>query len=85
LKKRVVYFEGLEKLALEKYWNGQGNYGYAVYWQEYLYTYLKCFVENSIGNSLNCFIMLCFVQGISMLIYTVFALGKDPHYKCWNN
>jgi hypothetical protein len=79
--------QGLEKSAIGKilYWI-QANYGYAsVLTGIFIAIWLKIFFKKYEYNFFEMLIMLCFVQGISMLIFAVFALGEGLfHLKLLN-
>jgi hypothetical protein len=84
IEEEVVYFEGLEKSSIGKILKWiQGNYGYAsILTGIFIAIWLKVFFRKYGYNFFELLIMLCFVQGISMLIYTVFALAQGLlHFK----
>lgn len=84
IEEEVIYFEGLEKSSIGKILKWiQGNYGYAsILTGIFIAIWLKVFFRKYGYNFFELLIMLCFVQGISMLIYAVFALAQGLlHFK----
>ena len=84
IEEELINFEGLEKSAIGSIlkWM-QGNYGYAsILTGIFIAIWLKVFFKKYKYNFYELLIMLCFVQGISMLIFTVFAfLEGVSHFK----
>ncbi len=76
IEEELMNFEGLGQSAIGSIlkWM-QGNYGYtSILTGIFIAIWLKVFFEKYKYNFYELLIMLCFVQGISMLIFAVFAL-----------
>ena len=84
IKEELINFEVSEKSAIGSIlkWM-QGNYGYAsILTGIFIAIWLKVFFKKYKYNFYELLIMLCFVQGISMLIFAVFALLEGvSHFK----
>ncbi len=84
IEEELINFEVLGKSAIGSIlkWM-QGNYGYAsILTGIFIAIWLKVFFKKYKYNFYELLIMLCFVQGISMLIFTVFALLEGiSHFK----
>jgi hypothetical protein len=78
IEDEYVKHQGLEKSAIGKILKWiQANYGYAsILTGIFIAIWLKVFFKKYGYNFFEMLIMLCFVQGISMLIFAVFALGE---------
>lgn len=76
IEDEYVKTEGLEKSAVGNIFKWiQGNYGYAsILTGAFVAIWLKIFFKKYGYNFYELLIMLCFVQGISMLIFAFFAL-----------
>lgn len=87
IEDEYVKHQGLEKSAIGKILKWiQANYGYAsILTGIFIATWLKVFFKKYGYNFFEMLIMLCFVQGISMLIFAVFAFGEGLfHFKLLN-
>lgn len=76
IENEYMKYEGLEKSALVKIlgWM-QANYGYMnILTAMFIAVWLKVFFKKYDYNFFELLIMLCFVMGISMLIYAFFAI-----------
>lgn len=84
IEEEYVNYKGLEKscVATILKWI-QGNYGYAsILTGIFIAIWLKLFFRKYGYNFFELLIMLCFVQGISMLIFAVFAFAEGLlHFK----
>ena len=84
IEEELINFEGLEKSAIGSIlkWM-QANYGYAsILTGIFIAIWLKVFFKKYKYNFYELLIMLCFVQGISMLIFAFFALLQGiSHFK----
>lgn len=78
IEEEIVNFEVLEKSSIGTILQWiQGNYGYAsILTGIFIAIWLKLFFRKYGYNFFELLIMLCFVQGISMLIFAVFALAQ---------
>ncbi len=76
IEEEYVNFKGLEKSASGSILEWiHGNYGYAsILTGIFIAIWLKVFFKKYKYNFYELVIMLCFVQGISMLIFAIFAL-----------
>lgn len=84
VEEEYLNHEGLEKSAIGKILKWiQANYGYtSILTGIFIAVWLKVFFKKYGYNFFEMLIMLCFVQGISMLIFAVFALGEGLfHFK----
>lgn len=84
IEEEYVNYKGLEKSSIGTILKWiQGNYGYAsILTGIFIAIWLKVFFRKYGYNFFELLIMLCFVQGISMLIFAVFALGEGLlHFK----
>ena len=78
LEEEVVHFEVLGKSIETIFKWIQGNYGYAnILIGVFIAIWLKIFFRKHNYNFFELLIMLCFVQGVSMLIFVVFALAEN--------
>ena len=87
IEEELVNFEGLEKSSIGTILKWiQGNYGYAsILTGIFIAIWLKVFFKKYGYNFFELLIMLCFVQGISMLIFAVFAFAQGLlHFKLLN-
>jgi hypothetical protein len=84
IKEELINFEVSDQSAIGSIlkWM-QGNYGYAsILTGIFIAIWLKVFFKKYKYNFYDLLIMLCFVQGISMLIFAVFALLEGvSHFK----
>lgn len=84
IEEELINFQVLEKSAIGSIlkWM-QGNYGYtSILTGIFIAIWLKVFFKKYKYNFYELLIMLCFVQGISMLIFAVFALLQGvSHFK----
>jgi hypothetical protein len=78
IEDEYVKYQGLEKSAIGKILNWiQANYGYSsILIGTFIAIWLKVFFKKYGYNFFEMLIMLCFVQGITMLIGAIFALGE---------
>ena len=87
IEEEAINFQGLEKSAIGKIlkWM-QANYGYtSIITGIFIAIWLKVFFKKYGYNFYELLIMLCFVQGISMLIFAVFAFAEGLlHFKLLN-
>ena len=84
IEEEIVDFKGLENSSIGTILKWiQGNYGYAsILTGIFVAIWLKVFFKKYGYNFFELLIMLCFVQGISMLIFAVFALAQGLlHFK----
>ncbi len=87
IEDEYINFEGLDKSAIGKILKWiQANYGYAsILTGIFIAIWLKVFFKKYGYNFFEMLVMLCFAQGISMLIFAVFALGEGIlHFKLLN-
>ena len=78
IEEELINFEATEKSAIGSIlkWM-QGNYGYtSILTGIFIAIWLKVFFKKYGYNFFELLIMLCFVQGISMLIFAVFAFAE---------
>lgn len=84
IEEELINFEATEKSAIGSIlkWM-QGNYGYtSILTGIFIAIWLKLFFKKYGYNFFELLIMLCFVQGISMLIFAVFAFAEGLlHFK----
>ena len=84
IEEELINFKVSEKSAIGSIlkWM-QGNYGYtSILTGIFIAIWLKVFFKKYEYNFYEILIMLCFVQGISMLIFAVFALLEGiSHFK----
>ena len=87
IEEEYVNYKGLEKstIGIILKWI-QSNYGYAsILTGIFIVIWLKVFFKKYGYNFFELLIMLCFVQGISMLIFALFALAEGLlHFKLQN-
>lgn len=78
IEDEYVKFDGLGKSAVANILTWiQNNYGYAsILTGIFIAFWLQLFFKKYGYNFFELLIMLCFVQGISMLLFAVFALGE---------
>ena len=84
IEEEYVNYKGLEKSSIGTIFKWiQGNYGYAsILTGIFIAIWLKVFFRKYGYNFFELLIMLCFVQGISMLIFAVFAFAEGLlHFK----
>jgi hypothetical protein len=84
IEEEYVNYNGFEKSAVAKLLKWiQGNYGYAsILTGVFVAIWLKIFFKKYAYNFFELLIMLCFVQGTSMLIFAVFAIAEGLlHFK----
>jgi hypothetical protein len=84
IEEEYVNYKGLEKSSIGTILKWiQGNYGYAsILTGIFIAIWLKVFFRKYGYNFFELLIMLCFVQGISMLIFAVFAFAQGLlHFK----
>lgn len=84
IEEGYVNHKGLEKSSIGTILKWiQGNYGYAsILTGIFIAIWLKVFFKKYGYNFFELLIMLCFVQGISMLIFAVFAFAEGLlHFK----
>lgn len=84
IEEEYVNYKGLEKSNIGTILKWiQGNYGYAsILTGIFIAIWLKVFFRKYDYNFFELLIMLCFVQGISMLIFAVFAFAEGLlHFK----
>lgn len=84
IEEEYVNYKGLEKSSIGTILKWiKGNYGYAsILTGIFIAIWLKVFFRKYGYNLFELLIMLCFVQGISMLIFAVFALAQGLlHFK----
>jgi hypothetical protein len=84
IEEEYVNYKGLEKSSIGTILKWiQGNYGYAsILTGIFIAIWLKVFFRKYGYNFFELLIMLCFVQGISMLIFAVFAFAEGLlHFK----
>lgn len=84
IEEEIVNFEGLEKSSIGTMLKWiQANYGYAsILTGIFIAIWLKVFFRKYGYNFFELLIMLCFAQGISMLIFAVFAFAQGLlHFK----
>ncbi|MEJ5994443.1 DUF3667 domain-containing protein [Pedobacter sp. Du54] len=84
IEEEYVNYKGLEKSSIGTIFKWiQGNYGYAsILTGIFIAIWLKLFFRKYGYNFFELLIMLCFVQGISMLIFAVFAFAEGLlHFK----
>lgn len=87
IEDEYVKYEGLENSAIGKILKWiQANYGYAsILTGIFIAIWLKVFFKKYGYNFFEMLIMLCFVQGISMLIFAFFAILEGIlHFKLLN-
>ena len=87
IEEEYVNYKGLEKSSIGTILKWiQGNYGYAsILTGIFIAIWLKVFFRKYGYNFFELLIMLCFVQGISMLIFAVFAFAQGLlHFKLLN-
>lgn len=87
IEEEYVNYKGLEKSSIGTILKWiQGNYGYAsILTGIFVAIWLKVFFRKYGYNFFELLIMLCFVQGISMLIFAVFAFAEGlSHLKLLN-
>jgi hypothetical protein len=87
IEEEYVNYKGLEKSSIGTILKWiQGNYGYAsILTGIFIAIWLKVFFRKYGYNFFELLIMLCFVQGISMLIFAVFAFAEGLlHLKLLN-
>jgi hypothetical protein len=87
IEEEYVNYNGLEKSSIGTILKWiQGNYGYAsILTGIFIAIWLKVFFRKYGYNFFELLIMLCFVQGISMLIFAVFAFAEGLlHFKLLN-
>ena len=87
IEEEYVNHNGLEKSSIGTILKWlQGNYGYAsILTGIFIAIWLKVFFRKYGYNFFELLIMLCFVQGISMLIFAVFAFAQGLlHFKLLN-
>ena len=78
IEEEYVSYKGLEKSSISTMMKWmQSNYGYAsIVTGVFIAIWLKVFFKKYGYNFFELLIMLCFVQGISMLIFALFALAE---------
>jgi hypothetical protein len=84
IEEEYVNYKGLEKSSIGTILKWiQGNYGYAsILTGIFIAIWLKVFFRKYGYNFFELLIMLCFVQGISMLIFAFFAFAQGLlHFK----
>ena len=87
IEEKYISYKGLEKSSIGTILKWiQGNYGYAsILTGIFIAIWLKVFFKKYGYNFFELLIMLCFVQGISMLIFALFAFAEGLlHYKLLN-
>lgn len=87
IEEEYVNYNGLENSAIAAMMQWiQANYGYAsILTGIFIAIWLKVFFKKYGYNFFELLIMLCFVQGISMLIFAVFAFAEGLlHFKLLN-
>ena len=87
IEEKYISYIGLEKSSIGTILKWiQGNYGYAsILTGIFIAIWLKVFFKKYGYNFFELLIMLCFVQGISMLIFALFAFAEGLlHYKLLN-
>jgi Protein of unknown function (DUF3667) len=84
IEEEYVSYKGLEKTTIGRILKWiQSNYGYAnILIGIFIAIWLKVFFKKYGYNFFELIIMLCFVQGISMLIFAIFAFAEGLlHFK----